>query len=67
MSVKELKIIGIDIIKLIKDKIGNGFTLTINGQNTYLDRNQAHLLMVLFLVPLVLHIRLLMKLGVKLN
>lgn len=45
MSSKELKIIGADIIKLIKDKVGDGFTLTINGQNTYLEHGQAHLMM----------------------
>lgn len=45
VEVKELKIIDIDIIKLIKDKVGEGFTLTINGQATYLKYSQAHLLM----------------------
>jgi hypothetical protein len=49
MSVKELKLIGdhctITVKKLELSSSSYEFELNINGQCDYLDRNQAHLLM----------------------
>jgi hypothetical protein len=45
MSVKELKFISARSDVVVVSKAEVDFVVSINGQATYLDRNQAHLLM----------------------